>query len=240
MVRIRESVSRHYGLTQLGLVLGAVWSYELLRRAIRPDWPAALAHAREVASWERFAHLRWEEPLQHVFLQTPEVVRAMNYFYLTGHFVLTGLFFGWLYRRSRPGFRIFRNGFLIATACALAVHWAFPTAPPRLAGVGLVDTLRRFSGIDIGSQASSAFSNPVAAVPSLHVGWALGLGVGLAVYARPAVLRLAGAFYPLVVALTVVVTGNHFVLDALAGMGVMGAGLAAARIHAASRGGAVR
>ena len=240
MTRIRQSVSRHYGLTQLWIVVVAVWTYELLRRTISPDWPVALAHAREIASWERVAHLRWEQPLQHLFLRAPELVRAMNLFYLVGHFVLTGLFFCWLYRRSPSGFRIFRNGFLLATAVALTVHWAFPTAPPRLAGIGLEDTLRRLSGIDIGSQASSAFSNPVAAVPSLHVGWALGLGVGVAVYGRRAAVRVAGALYPLLVALTVVVTGNHFVLDALAGIGVMGAGLAAAKIHAASRGGAAR
>jgi hypothetical protein len=240
VARIRESVSRHYGLTQFAVVLAGVWSYELLRRAIHPDWPAAVAHARDVASWERVVHLRWEESLQHAFLQMPGLVRAMNYFYLAGHFVLTGLFFFWLYRRSRPGFTIFRNGFFAATAFALAVHWVFPTAPPRLAGLGLEDTLRRLSGIDIGSPAGSAFSNPVAAVPSLHVGWALGLGLGLAIYARPVALRVAGVLYPLLVALTVVVTGNHFVFDAIAGMGVMGAGLAAAKIHAASRGGAAR
>lgn len=240
MTRIRQSVSRHYGLTQFGVVLAAFSSYELLRRAITPNWPVALAHAREVWSWERFAHLRWEEPLQQAFLTMPQLVRAMNLFYLVGHFVLTGLFFCWLYRRSPSGFRIFRDGFLLATAVALTVHWAFPTAPPRLAGLGLEDTLHRLSGIEIGSQASSAFSNPVAAVPSLHVGWALGLGVGLAIYGRRVAVRVAGALYPLAVALTVVVTGNHFVLDALAGMAVMGAGLAAAKIADASRGGAAR
>lgn len=233
---MREAVSRRYGLTQVAIVLAAVWSYELLRRAISPDWPAALAHAREVGSWERVAHLRWEEPLQQAFLRAPELVRALNVFYLAGHFVLTGVFFCWLYRRSRSGFRTFRNGFFAATALALAVHWAFPTAPPRLAGMGLVDTLRRLSGIDIGSPASSAFSNPVAAVPSLHVGWALGLGLGLVLYSRLRAWKVVGVLYPFVVALTVVVTGNHFVLDAIAGMAVMAAGLSAAKIRDKRRG----
>ena len=62
------------------------------------------------------------------------------------------------------------NGSSHATAIALVIHWLFPTAPPRLAGVGLADTLLMFSGIDIGSPHSSAFSNPVAAVPRLHAG----------------------------------------------------------------------
>jgi hypothetical protein len=240
VTRARDAVSRHEGLAQVAIVLAAVSGYELLRRALAPNWPAALAHAREIMSWERAADLRWEAPLQQAFLQVPELVRALNVLYLAGHFLLTAIFFCWLYRRSRPGFRIFRNGFLAATALAFAVHWAFPTAPPRLAGVGLVDTLRKLSGINIGSPASSGFSDPVAAVPSLHVGWALGVGLGLAIYARPLGWRLAGALYPLLVAVTVIVTGNHFVLDAIAGMAVMAAGLVGAKIVAASRGGAVR
>jgi PAP2 superfamily len=225
VARVQHVLSRHYGLAQVAIVLAAVWSYELLRRAIHPNWPLALEHAREIASWERVAHLEWEAPVQRAFLHAPELVRAMNLFYLAGHFVLTGLFFWWLYRRSQPAFRVFRNAFLGATAVALAVHAAFPTAPPRLAGLGLVDTLRRLSGIDIGSQASAAFSNPVAAVPSLHAGWALGVGVGVVLYARPLWAKLAGALYPAAVTLTILVTGNHFVFDALAGMAVMAASL---------------
>ena len=84
------------------------------------------------------------------------------------------------------------------------------------------DTLRSLSNIDIGSPTSSSFSNPVAAVPSLHAGWALGVGIGLVIYARPLFWKLVGVFYPIAVVLTIVVTGNHFVFDALAGMLVMG------------------
>ena len=81
------------------------------------------------------------------------------------------------------GFRSFRDGFLAATAIALVIHWLYPTAPPRLAGVGIEDTLLVLSGIDIGSPTSSALSNPVAAVPSLHAAYALGVGIGLIRYA---------------------------------------------------------
>ena len=107
---------------------------------------------------------------------------------------------------------------------ALVIHWRFPTAPPRLANVGLQDTLRSLSNIDIGSPTSSSFSNPVAAVPSLHAGWALGVGIGLVLYARPLFWKLVGVVYPIAVVLTIVVTGNHFVFDAIAGMLVMGLG----------------
>src|SRR5919202_3419640 len=217
MVRVRDLVDRHYGLAQVALVVAYVETYELLRHVMTPNWTLALQHAQKVVSWERVAHIEWEEGLQQTFLRIPDHVRAMNVFYFVGHFVLTSVFFLWLYHACRPAFRRFRNGFLTATFIALVIHWQFPTAPPRLANIGLVDTLRQLSNIDIGSPTSSSFSNPVAAVPSLHAGWALGVGVGLVLFARPLFWKLVGTLYPIAVLLTIVVTGNHFVFDALMG-----------------------
>ena len=187
-----------------------------------PNWPLAVRHAHDVVSLERFAHINWEASLQQTFLRVPDLVRGMNVFYFVGHFLLTGVFFVWLYHRSQPAYRTFRNGFLTATAIALLIHWRFPTAPPRLAGVGLVDTLRQLSDIDIGSPTASSFSNPVAAVPSLHAGFALGVGIGLVLYARSVFWKVIGVVYPIAVVLTTIVTGNHFILDAVAGMLVHG------------------
>jgi PAP2 superfamily len=228
MSRVKHVVSRHYGATQIAIALAGLESYELLRRALRPNWPLALAHAREILSLERLTDLSWEQPLQRAFLGYPVLIDAMNVFYIVGHFLITAVFFCWLYHRSRPAFERFRNGFLTATGIAIVIHWQFPTAPPRLAGVGLVDTLRRFSDINIGSPRSSPFSDPVAAVPSLHAGWALGVGIGLVLYARPLFWKAVGALYPFVVVLTVVVTGNHFVFDTIAGMAVLGLGFGVA------------
>ena len=95
--------------------------------------------------------------------------------------------------------------------------------------MGLEDTLLLFSGIDIGSPDSAAYSNPVAAVPSLHAAYALGVGIGMIRYGRSHLVRLAGAVYPPLVILTIVVTGNHFVLDAVAGIAVIAAGFLAVR-----------
>ncbi len=226
MARVQQLVARHYGLTQVAIVLAAVDVYELLRQAIRPDWPLALQHAQEIDSLERGLHVAWEVPVQHALLQVPPLVQGLNALYIGGHFVLTGAFFWWLYRRSRPAFRRFRNAFIAATACALAVHAAFPAAPPRLAGLGLEDTLRTLSGLEIGS-----VSNPVAAIPSLHAGWALGVGVGLAAYARSRVSRAAGVAYPPLVVVTIVATGNHFELDAAAGMALVALALAVVHLR---------
>ena len=91
------------------------------------------------------------------------------------------------------------------------------------------------SGIDIGSPTSSALSNPVAAVPSLHAAYALGVGMGVIRFALARVVRVAACVYPLLVVLTIVVTGNHFVLDAVAGMAVLGAGFGLAALAPAGR-----
>jgi hypothetical protein len=224
-------LQRRDGLKQIGIVVASVCAYEVLRMLIHPNWAAAMENGKRIAALERGLDFAWEQSLQRAFLGLPELVEAMNVFYFVGHFVLTGIFFFWLYHRSRDGFRSFRNGFLAATAIAFFIHWQFPTAPPRLlTGLGVEDTLRVFSNIDIGSPKESAFSNPVAAVPSLHAGWAVGVGAGLVRYAERRWLMVLGFLYPVAVLLTIVVTGNHFIFDALAGVAVLAAGFLIANL----------
>jgi len=212
---------RRDGLQQILVVVALFEVYEFLRHLMVPNWPVAIANAQRVEDLERWGHFAWERGLQRAFLGVPDLVKAMNLFYFVGHFILTGVFFTWLYFRSRDGFRSFRNGFLIATAIALFVHWRFPTAPPRLADSGIMDTLRSFSHIDIGSPTSSSYSNPVAAVPSLHAGWAVGVMIGVLRYSRSRPFKVLAVLYPLAVILTIVVTGNHFIFDAITGILVM-------------------
>ena len=258
MTAVGIRLARFEGLRQIGIVLAAVGAYELARVASEPNWAMATENARKVIRLEHVLLLGWERPLQQWFVNDlPDLVRAMNAFYFIGHFLLTAIFFLWLYHRSRAGFRVFRDGFLVATTISMLVHWLFPTAPPRLADATMIDTLRVFSGIDIGSPSTSALSNPVAAVPSLHAGYAVGVGVGIWLYTRSRWARGLAVVYPAAVVLTIIVTGNHFVFDAIAGMVVMWLGFALARrvragfgglgtggggaiLAAASRGGAVR
>jgi hypothetical protein len=237
MTQTRAFLARRDGLAQIAVVLGAFGVYEALRSVMEPNWAQAFANARRIVSAEQVLGLAWEQSLQRAFLALPDLVHALNFFYFVGHFAFTGIFFVWLYHRSRDGFRSFRDGFLIATALAVVVHWLYPTAPPRLlAGVGLQDTLLALSGIDIGSPQSSAYSNPVAAVPSLHAAYAVGVGIGVIRFARSHLVRAAGVIYPPLVILTIVVTGNHFLLDALAGIAVLAAGfLVAAWLRGRSR-----
>ena len=246
MRRLWAALQRRDGLKQVLIVLTAFWAYEAARHLIHPNWGAAMHNARRIAELEDALSFAWEQSLQHAFLNVPELIEAMNVFYFVSHFVLTAVFFLWLYRSSRDGFRSFRDGFLWATAIAFVIHWAYPTAPPRLIGdLGIQDTLHVLWNVDIGSPNGSAFSNPVAAVPSLHAGWAVGVGVGIYRYAQSRFLRALGVVYPAVVILTIVVTGNHFIFDAVAGVAVLGLGFAIAALPRAilvpaTRGGAVR
>lgn len=242
-------MTRRRGLGQIALALAAVAAYELARRLIVPDWPLAVRHAREVLGWERAVHLDGERSVQSAFLQLPVAMIAFGVLYLGAHFAGTGVFLVWLYRRSFAAYRRVRDTLLLATALALAVQWCFPVAPPRLAGVGVEDALLRFLHVDVGSRASAAPTDPVAAVPSLHAGWAVAVGVGVALYARSRVWRVAGLAYPLLVVLGTIVTGNHFLFDAIAGVAAtgLGFGLASAiriprgaTLAPATRGGAVR
>jgi PAP2 superfamily len=223
----RSLLRRLDPVLQISLVIGLAEAYRLLRRLIPTDWPRAVGNAQHVLHLERVLHVNWEESMQQVFLHFPGVIRGMNWFYLSSHFLVTGVFFVWLYWRSREGFAIFRDGFLLGTAIALVIHWRYPTAPPRLAEMGIKDTISLYSHVNIGAPHHERFSNPVAAVPSLHAGWALALGVGLILYARSWLLKAVGVLYPAAVLLTVVVTGNHFVFDAVAGALVMAVGFAA-------------
>ena len=227
MHQVRRVLPRLDPLVQIGLVIGLAEVYRVLRRLLPTDWPQAIANAHHVFRLEEVTHTAWERGIQQWFLQFPEIVRGMNWFYLSSHFAVTGAFFVWLYWRNREGFAIFRDGFLLATAIALVIHWRYPTAPPRLAQMGIKDTIDLYSGVNIGRPHHERFSNPVAAVPSLHAGWAVALGAGLMLYARSALLRFAGVLYPAAVLVTIVVTGNHFIFDAIAGALVMAVGFAA-------------
>jgi hypothetical protein len=215
---------------EIGLVLAAVAAYELARRAIHPSWPVAAQHAHDVLALERRLGVAWEAPLQGALLPVMPVFAVV---YLVAQFGVTALFFLWLYRAAPDAYPRFRNAFLVATALALLVAWRYPVAPPRL--VGLRDTLHL---------SVASVTDPLAAMPSLHAGWAVGVGAGL--WRRSRVIAVA---YPVVVVLATLATGNHFVLDAAAGTSLMAIGFACTRViwlkHGAtlapaSRGGAVR
>jgi hypothetical protein len=198
--------------------------YEATRGLVVGDGDSAVRHAHQVASLERSLHIFVERGVQTGAHVVPGLMGALDVAYLTLHLSATVVFLLWLYRRRPAVYPLIRNTLLIASALALAGFILYPTAPPRLAQLGISDTI---SGphVDLNRGLVSSLYNPFAAIPSMHVGYAVVVGGGLVRYASRRATRLVGVLYPFVVLLVIVATGNHFVLDAALGAAVAGAAL---------------
>jgi hypothetical protein len=191
--------------------------YEIIRGRGNTTLAAARAHADDIVALERHAHVFGERAVQHAVHALPALPAALGAAYLLLHFVGTTSFIVWTYRRRREHFPFIRNTLIGATALALVGYVVFPAAPPRLAAIGFSDTVSTGAHINLSSNLLGSLYNPFAAVPSLHFGYALLVGVGVATLARRRVVRIAGAVYPFVMLFVIVATGNHFFFDAAAG-----------------------
>src|SRR5437868_1343881 len=213
------------------MVLGLYTVYEATRGLVAGDATVALRHAHEVISLERSLHVFVEARIQHAALAVPGLVGTLGFAYLTLHLSLSGGLLLWLHRRRPAAYPFVRTTLLLATALAVIGYVVFPTAPPRLSDVGIVDTV---SGGDVNLNRGlvSSLYNPFAAVPSLHIGYALIVGASIERHALHSITRLAALAYPLFVLLVIVATGNHFLLDAAAGAIVAGIAFLAARVLA--------
>lgn len=212
---------------------GALIAYQASRAVVIGDSGTALRNTAAIVDAERATGLFWEPAIQAWAHGIDGLIPALNHFYLLAHLPVTAAFFVWMWRRRRPAYRLLRDGFLAANAIALTVFVVVPVAPPRLAGLdGLDDTLRTVSGVDLHGGAMSGWFNPYAAVPSMHFGYAVLVGAGVAALTRRRSVGLVALAYPALVFLTIVATANHFVLDAVAGVVVMAAGVGgAAAVH---------
>lgn len=202
---------------QIGLFAGAYALYQLVRTLCQGDEGVAFQHAREIVNFERSAHLFFEPGLQHSALSQPGLISASNWLYLNSQFVFTITFLIWLYLKRNHAFYFVRNTFMISMGLALIVYVAFPTAPPRmLPEWGFTDTVANFAGQGA-STTASIFYNPYAAIPSMHVAFALMVGIPATRLVRNKLLKVWWASYPLLMVLVVIVTANHFWIDSALG-----------------------
>ena len=205
-------------LLQLGLFFVAYQGYQLVRGLV--DGKAALAfdNAETIVSIEKGLGTFFEPGLQAALLDQTWLIDLANWAYVNTHFVITTTFLAWLYLFRNRHFAFVRNMFLVAMGLALIGYAAFPTAPPRmLPNEGFTDTIATYSAVDQDSNAVSLLVNKYAAVPSMHISFALMIaGTGVAIVANR-VGRAIWALYPLLVFAVVVVTANHYWLDAVAG-----------------------
>jgi hypothetical protein len=203
---------------QLGLFMLADLCYETVRGLAEGRAGLAFTNAERIIDAERATGTFFEPGLQGAILDHQWLVDGANWAYMNTHFVITTGFLVWLYLFRNEAFYFVRNVFMVAMALALVGYTLFPTAPPRLLpGEGFVDTITAHAGVGHNSALVELFVNPYAAVPSMHIAFALMIGVTGVLICRNLVLRALWAFYPLLVFFVIIVTANHFWLDAAAG-----------------------
>ena len=233
------------GLHEAAVVVVAFLVYYAIRGAVVDRAGEAMARAMDLITLEQDLGIYWELEMQRWILDSKPAIRALNWIYFWGHMPIVIATAIYLYVRHRPTYFLVRNAFLASGAIGVLMYWAFPVAPPRLVPfAGFIDTMAVFDRMGYQAQETQAFVNPYAAIPSLHFGWSMLLGAVVCWVGRARrSLIVLGVLWPVAMFFAVVMTGNHFILDAVAGAVVSFAGLAIAylvhrwriRIRAASR-----
>jgi hypothetical protein len=189
----------------------------------------AFNNAKRIISAERTLAIYHEEGIQQAFLGNRNVMRGFNIFYGSGHFLITLAALIWTYLHLPARYPRMRNTLLLTTGLALFGFAFFPLMPPRLlpGSYGFVDALDKYGGSwSFNSGAMEKISNQYAAMPSLHFGWSTWCAISFWPWARNGrwwrQALLVG--YPTLTTLTIVITGNHFLLDALGGAVVLAVG----------------
>jgi hypothetical protein len=213
-------------LRQVSLFAAAYVAYRLVRGLAEGDANAAFAHARDLISIERTMHLFVEPSVQAWASGSHVVMLSASWLYVNAQGSVTIAALLYLYLRHNRNFYFVRNMFMIGMAIALVGYLVFPTAPPRfMPEWGFIDSVADFTPVKVSHASGSmtALFNPYAAVPSMHVAFALMIGWPLARLARHGIVRVLWLVYPFLITFVIVVTANHFIVDALLGALTAGA-----------------
>jgi hypothetical protein len=205
-------------LRQVSLFVSVFLVYDLVRGLVEGRATAAFQNARELISIERTLHLFVEPSVQAWASGSHVLMVAASWLYVNAQTSITLAALTYLYVRRNRSFYFVRNMLMIAMPIALISYTVFPTAPPRLMPEwGFVDPVSDVTAVGSSGSMTSLFTNPLAAVPSMHVAFALMIGWTLARLARRSAVRVLWFVYPFVITFVIVVTANHFILDALLG-----------------------
>ena len=188
---------------------GARWTF-----VSRPA--EARQHAAAVIGLERSLHIAVEASLQRSF-SSGIVGWLLANTYLVAQLIVLPATLVYLYRTAPNVYRPFRNTVAVTWMASVPIFAVYPVAPPRLAGIGIRDTVSHQAGISLTGH-STLFYNPYAALPSLHVALAFAISVALASAARRRLTKVVVSLWGPLVTLAVIATGNHFVLDAVCGV----------------------
>jgi PAP2 superfamily len=245
---------RLYWWAELIAVAVFYFVYSFVRNLHHGNQTDAFRHALDLMRFQNTLGINHEQAVQAWALGSRTFIIAANYFYGSLHFIVTGGVMIYLYRRWTNDYPLWRNTLGIATALALIGFAFFPLAPPRMfdgtnwhlaisiPNLHFVDTLAKDPAFwSFNSGAVNKISNQFAAMPSVHCAWALWCACALVPRLKHLWAKVLACIYPVTTVTVIVVTANHYFLDAAGGFFVLGCGYVLARIFTrAGRGPAVR
>ena len=212
---------------QIVLVTAAALFYFAVRGLTEGDVDAAVENGQSLLDLEARFGLAMERSAQEWLIERRSLVTVANWVYIWGHWPVIIASLVWLARRRHDDFVLLRNALFASGAIGLVLFAVYPVAPPRLLPDAYVDTVTLYSESYRVLQ-PPALVNKYAAMPSLHFGWNLLVGIFLVRTATRSGLRMFGLIGPMLMAAAVVLTGNHYVVDVLVGGSVALLGLAIA------------
>lgn len=205
------------------LLLGALYlGYSMVRVAALGDLGEAFRHAELLLDLERTLHLDAEHPLNDLVARHEVLAVPASFYYAIAHYLVTPAVLLWLWLRRPSAYLPARRALVAATLAALTVYVLLPTAPPRLFG-GYHDVLAQTADVGWWSTSASAprglggLTNELAAMPSMHVGWAVWCALTLTCFTARRWVSVLGWVYAGLTTLVVIGTGNHWTLDAAVG-----------------------
>lgn len=208
------------------------WVYDATTNLAPLRLHTALRHARDVLALERSLGIAVEQTLDRWLAAHHTLGLVVSDYYDNAHFIVTLGVLGWLWWRRPDIYRPLRSTLVLVNVIAFVVFWRFPVAPPRMLP-GFVDVVASTHAIGswhAGALASAA--NQLAAMPSLHIAWAVWCTFAIWRACRRAWVRALATLYPMLTTFAVLATGNHFVMDVLGGLLTCAASLLVVRLLA--------
>lgn len=212
---VRPTLKKSLALNAIGL--GVLWFlYSGVRTVTADSFGAARDNADRLIAFQDSLGLPSEALFQSWLLDYEWLLRAANVYYFGAHFPSMLLFLLWAMFWKREAMPRVRWALIGSTMTGLVIHLAFPLAPPRMLGLaGFVDTATIF-GPDPYALGIAKAANELAAMPSMHVGWALLIAMAVVSLGRTR-LRWLIVAHPVITTIVVVITANHYWTDIAAG-----------------------
>jgi len=213
-----EPAARSRWWVEILAIVWLLWVYDAITNLAPLRLGAALDHARGILALEQTLGIAPERALDSWLAGHPSIGLALSDYYDNAHFVVTLGILGWLWWARADIYRGLRNQLVLINVLAFTVFWRYPVAPPRmLAGFSdIVASTHAIGSWHSGALASQA--NQLAAMPSLHIAWAVWCTIAVFTATRRVWARALAVIYPFITAFAVLATGNHFVLDILGGL----------------------